>query len=474
MKSQVIVSLVIFCAASHAAPTNFRQLKAREVPQEHSHESILTSVRDSLAIDNPDDIQDPVFGLLGNAAAAAGQGSITDTDCLHQATADQAFTNAKAAGDVAGMTNALIYAALERNTGKVGLASVKCTAIKATNAEIGAISQHQDPASAGAAATNKAVTLTLAKQIASVGGDPQEALKAGTFAPGDVNDPTAKGNSCDDQNDKEGCIFTQNLLVPDATADEIAAAAGSGMTGAAATGAGSTEVPTPAMANSTGATNAAASFASNSTAAPSASTGTAVTASGGGDNIQTFTGTLGGAPPPVIKSSGDRPFSVNGNTFVNTGAALQRSCAIQHNACADAANSGKLAGGVGQCDAQEKECNAAASISSDTTAASSTSAGTANTGPSSATPSASSSADGENVQTFTGALGGAPPPVIKSSGDRPFSVNGNTFVNSGAALQRSCAIQHNACANATNSGKLGGGVGQCDAQEKECNATAGK
>lgn len=143
MKSQVIVSLVIFCAASHAAPTNFRQLKAREVPQEHSHESILTSVRDSLAIDNPDDIQDPVFGLLGNAAAAAGQGSITDTDCLHQATADQAFTNAKAAGDVAGMTNALIYAALERNTGKVGLASVKCTAIKATNAEIGAISQHQ-------------------------------------------------------------------------------------------------------------------------------------------------------------------------------------------------------------------------------------------------------------------------------------------------------------------------------------------
>lgn len=137
------ILLAVFCTAGRAAPTNPRVLKAREVPQEHSHESVLTSVRESLAADNPDNIQDPVFGLLGNGAAAAGQGSISDTDCLHQATADQAFTNAKAAGDVAGMTDALIYAALERNTGKVGLASVACTAIEATNPEVGAISQHQ-------------------------------------------------------------------------------------------------------------------------------------------------------------------------------------------------------------------------------------------------------------------------------------------------------------------------------------------
>ncbi|KAL8979091.1 MAG: hypothetical protein Q9177_006230 [Variospora cf. flavescens] len=221
MRSNIILLLAVFCAAGWAAPTNPRVLKAREVPQEHSHESILTSVRESLAADNPERIQDPVFGLLGNGAAAAGQGSISDTDCLHQATADQAFTNAKTAGDVAGMTDALIYAALERNTGKVGLASVACTAIEATNLEVGAISQHQDPASANAAETNKAITLELAKQIASVGGDPQQALKAGTFAPGDVNDPTAKGNSCNEEADKEGCIFTQDLLVPDATADEI-------------------------------------------------------------------------------------------------------------------------------------------------------------------------------------------------------------------------------------------------------------
>ena len=151
---------------------------------------------------------------------------------MQQATADQAFTNAKAAGDVNGMTAALIYRALERNTGKVGLASVPCTSIQAVNPEIAAIQQHQDPASAGAAATNKAITLELAKQIASIGGTASDALKSGTFAPGDVNDNTGKGNSCDDANDPTGCIFSQNLLVEDATVDEInAAVAGTSATG---------------------------------------------------------------------------------------------------------------------------------------------------------------------------------------------------------------------------------------------------
>ncbi|KAI0802043.1 hypothetical protein BC629DRAFT_1284364 [Irpex lacteus] len=195
----------------------------REVPQEHSHEAQLRSVRTSLQLNNPNQIQDPVFGLLGNAAAAAGAGKITDLDCLQMFTADQAFTNAKAAGDVEGMTNALIFRALERNTGKVGLASATCTQT-ATNPEIAALSQHQDPASPNAAATNKAITLELAKQIASIGGNPQDALKSGTFKPGDLNDATAKGNTCDDANDAQGCIISQNLLVEDATADEINAA----------------------------------------------------------------------------------------------------------------------------------------------------------------------------------------------------------------------------------------------------------
>lgn len=75
-----------------------------------------------------------------------------------------------------------------------------------------------------------------------------------------------------------------------------------------------------------------------------------------GTNVQTFSGTLGGPPPPVISGTGDRPFSVNGNTFTGLSAALGRSCDIQHNACANAANSGQLSGGVSVCDQQNNEC----------------------------------------------------------------------------------------------------------------------
>lgn len=50
----------------------------------------------------------------------------------------------------------------------VGLASVLCTAFTPVNAEVAALAQHQDPASDGAAASNKALVLELAKQINSV------------------------------------------------------------------------------------------------------------------------------------------------------------------------------------------------------------------------------------------------------------------------------------------------------------------
>lgn len=137
------MSLAKAAPVSKTQKTPTRFLKGRKVPQEHSHNVFLDSVRASLAENDPDKIGDPVFGLLGNAAAAADQGSTSDLDCLHQATADQAFTNARAAGDVDGMTGTLIYAAPERNMGKSGLPSVACTAIKAKSPEIAAISQHQ-------------------------------------------------------------------------------------------------------------------------------------------------------------------------------------------------------------------------------------------------------------------------------------------------------------------------------------------
>lgn len=194
MKYQTGTLFIAVLGLSTAAPTpkadsavlpRYR-LRGREVPQEHSHNRFLDGVRVNLNIDNPDGISDPVFGLLGDAAAATGAGKITNLACLHQATADRAFTNAKAAANVTGQADALLYAALERNTGKVGLASAACNDT-AVNPEIQAVQQHQDPASTGAAAINKAIVLELAKQLSAIGADPQEALLSGTFAPGQVS-----------------------------------------------------------------------------------------------------------------------------------------------------------------------------------------------------------------------------------------------------------------------------------------------
>ncbi|KAJ7030711.1 hypothetical protein C8F04DRAFT_1042184 [Mycena alexandri] len=265
---KTVLLALLFSSSSLALPIR------REVPQEHSHQAILTSVSTSLNKNNPDGIVDAVFGLLGNAAAAGGLGKITDANCLQQATADQAFTNAKAAGDIQGMSDALTFRALERNSGTVGGTTTPCTTIKAVNPEIAAIQQHQDPASPNAAAVNKAIVLELAKQIASIGGNPQDALRSGTFAPGNTADTTGKGLTCDDANDAAGCIVSQNLLVEDATADEITAAV-----------AGASGSPAPAAAApdaapvAAGAVTAAAGAAATAAAAPPAAAAASSSAS---------------------------------------------------------------------------------------------------------------------------------------------------------------------------------------------------
>lgn len=385
LSSKTVLLSLVYLSAVIAAPV---VLHRREVPQEHSHNTFLDTVRTSLNLNNPDGIVDPVFGLLGDAAAAGGLGKLTDPDCLQQSTADQAFTNAKAAGDVNGQVGALIYRALERNTGSVGEASVQCTSVKAVNPEIAAIQQHQDPASSGAAATNKAIVLELAKQIAAVGGDPQDALKSGTFAPGKIGDPTGAGNTCDVADDEPGCIFSENLLVDDATAAEISAAvagvavatsaadtatttadsSGATATAVADDSTTATECAAPVTVTVTGAAAIATetavavattiASAANAVATGSVATGSASSTAG---NVQTFTGALGGlTAPPVVP--GGEGFLTDGDQFVNAAAAIGRSCDVQHNDCANFANSaaGRTAGiTVGQCDTQDTQCKAA-------------------------------------------------------------------------------------------------------------------
>ncbi|ESK94955.1 hypothetical protein Moror_13960 [Moniliophthora roreri MCA 2997] len=341
----------------------------REVPQEHSHEGFVRAVSKNVLLNNPDNLGDAVFGLLGNAAAEKGQGDLQDPNCLQQALADRAFTNAKEAGDLEGQIDALIYRALERNSGQVGGTTEPCTTIQAVNPEIAAIQQHQDPASSNAAEVNKAITLELARQIASIGGDPLLALQAGTFAPGDVNDPTAKGNSCNDANDAQGCIFTLDLLVPDATEDEILQAVNGGNTGGNANDNGNNDNSNNNNGNNDNVTVTAAGGATTATATASstAAAGSASAAAPGNNgsngaaagNLQTFTGNLGGATAPAV-TAGGRGFQVEGSDdFLNLNAALGRSCDIQKNQCANISNSGQGDFSVSDCDAQATECRAA-------------------------------------------------------------------------------------------------------------------
>ncbi|KAG8911408.1 hypothetical protein FRC00_006553 [Tulasnella sp. 408] len=529
--SLLLNALIAFSAVSViGAPIAMK----REVPQEHSHEKYLTSVRASLNLNNPDGIVDPVFGLLGNAAASQGLGKITDPDCLQQATADQAFTNAKAAGDVQGQVDALIFRALERNTGKVGLASVACTAIQAKNPEIAAISQHQDPASPNAAAVNKAIVLELAKQIAGVGGDPQQALESGTFAPGDVNDPTGKGNSCDDANDPVGCIFTQNLLVEDATAAEIdAAVAGVAVDDAAATTTAAADATTTAAATAT-ATDAAATddvvtvtvtvtvtngaaaatstaAAADTTAAASATTTTAAaaattTAAASASNLD-----FGSCSNPTIEFGAgfdgrkDNSFRPVNSADFNHGSALNIKviadfiCQQLNDKCKapaatiDACNAGETAAIAKGAVAEAADVfNAALGFGSGSSSsgASTTQAAAATTTPAAATTTkttaaaaatttaaASSGSSSGNLQTFTDALGGVTPPAVTKTGSaaQPFCVDGNScFKDLQNALVRSCDVQHNKCANASNAAgqNKAFSVEDCGNQQDACNQNA--
>ena len=208
-----------------------------------------------------------------------------------------------------------------------------------------------------------------------------------------IGDPTAAGFTCDNEDDA-GCINTLNLLTPATSEDDIQAAvadiAGAGNNNAAAgkgkgkgkgkAGKGKAQGKlnrsgTPgqtdadlqacaaSQANAGASANQANNQAGNQAEADNEAAGNegAQASATQSVNVQSFTGDLGGPPPAVISSQADpkRNFEVDGSTFVNAGAALQRSCAVQHTACANGANSGAVDASVADCDAQQAACNAA-------------------------------------------------------------------------------------------------------------------
>ena len=87
-------------------------------------------------------------------------------------------------------------------------------------------------------------------------------------------------------------------------------------------------------------------------------TSTALSATGG--NLQTFAGALGGILAPPVTAAGNQ-FQVQGNAlFKDLSNALTRSCDVQHNKCADAANASGNKGAltVAACGDQQTQCNA--------------------------------------------------------------------------------------------------------------------
>lgn len=188
---------------------------------------------------------------------------------------------------------------------------------------------------------------------------------------GKIGDPTGAGNTCDDDDDEVGCIFTQGLLVPDASIEEIEEAVAAAGVGAGVVDDDAEQINDLAELLATGGISALAGkmdlhvilvvlYCMLMHLLGEAS---AIVArqNNGGANLQAFAGALGGPAPEVLDTGdADRPFETNGATFQSLDAALERSCSVQNNACSNAANSGELEGGTGQCGEQEAECKAGA------------------------------------------------------------------------------------------------------------------
>ncbi|KAI5122268.1 hypothetical protein M0805_002349 [Coniferiporia weirii] len=112
----------------------------------------------------------------------------------------------------------------------------------------------------------------------------------------------------------------------------------------------------------------AASDASSSVAAQTVATSAAAAtpsaaAAASGGNLQTFTGALGGVTPPAVTALGNGQFQVDGNAAFNSlQNALARSCDVQHNQCANAANASGNQGDltVAACGDQQTQCDALA------------------------------------------------------------------------------------------------------------------
>ena len=221
--------------------------------------------------------------------------------------------------------------------------------------------------------------------------------------------------------------------------------------------------------------NAGAAASATQASASAAASATAGAATGNGKNTGKGKNTGNGQNNAGAATGNGK----NTGNNANAGAAVsatQASTSAAASATAGAATGNGKKTGKGQ-------NNAGAGAAASATKASASAAASATKASTSAAASATAKAQTGGAKANTGAaaaagaaIGGAAAPAVESNGDanRPFKVNGNTFATKAAAVQRACAIQNNACADAVNSGQAkGSSVGDCNAQETACRAAGG-
>ncbi|KAL5525722.1 hypothetical protein ACEPAG_7059 [Sanghuangporus baumii] len=130
----------------------------------------------------------------------------------------------------------------------------------------------------------------------------------------------------------------------------------------AGTGSGTSDSAASDTSSSASDTAVASTAAVATTATAASATATASNDTGSGGNLQTFTGNLG-ATAPTVTALGDGSFQVTGNSAFNSlQNALVRSCDVQNNQCANAANSSGNQGDltVANCNQQQQQCTSQA------------------------------------------------------------------------------------------------------------------
>ncbi|KAF9533818.1 hypothetical protein CPB83DRAFT_804757 [Crepidotus variabilis] len=238
-------------------------------------------------------------------------------------------------------------------------------------------------------ANQAAKDLCAQAQAAAAAGTPKTGQQADIFNNVfGIKTDFASVPSVDDQGRVVAGTGSASGSVPAGNANTGAASSGTTSTGASNTG--TTTTSTSSQAGSTGSgtntntgantantgansgntNNRSANTASNpsppAVSQPAAnSKGTAATSSNAGTtatnnaaNLQTFSGDLGAAAP-VVTDLGNGKFETNGNQFNSLNSAIERSCAVQNNQCANAANSSGNKNGltVADCNKQQASCN---------------------------------------------------------------------------------------------------------------------